>query len=429
MDSPNASKSATLRNRLISLLYLCFISMIAISVSKEVLSGFGQIWSKTEQSNLKIANANDYFYAKLKQNIEERPEFWKAKEESIKSLKQHSKQLNDYIATLKIKATEDIVEEDPDLSNYEVMDKGDDLDNILFVQGEGEILVDKIKNYVNVVSKISPEVKDDVVSRFSTDPVINDEGTKIDWVNYNYEGFPLVSSLAKLTQIQNDVRVTENDVLARITESELEAEAETQTTNFNNELNVSKLLNATVTADKMNVVYRSVDNPLTIVIPGVAPNRIRASAPGLTRVKGTSYILKPRKGRVVNVKASGTLADGTVITGEFPFRIKEIPAPVGAIRGSTGSFTRPRSSLDGAVVKVLFPGFDFETDAVVTSFRVQVPGSASVLIEGDKMTDKAYKLIKRARAGTKVFISDIRAKSPTSKYLYKNASPIVVTLS
>src|SRR5690606_34196631 len=54
---------------------------------------------------------------------------------------------------------------------------------------------------------------------------------------------------------------------------------------------VAKPNAATISADKMNVVYRGVKNPMTISFAGIADNNITASAQGLSRVSGSKYIM------------------------------------------------------------------------------------------------------------------------------------------
>ena len=54
-------------------------------------------------------------------------------------------------------------------------------------------------------------------SRFAyTETVVNSEGTSQAFLNYNFFGFPVVASLAKLTKIQADIRYIENKVLNEI---------------------------------------------------------------------------------------------------------------------------------------------------------------------------------------------------------------------
>ena len=77
----------------------------------------------------------------------------------------------------------------------------------------------------------------------------------------------------------------------------------------------------------MNVVYRGVENPMTISIPGIADNKIRASAAGLKRVRGSKYVMNPGKGREVTIRAGATLPDGQSINTNTKFRIKNLPRP------------------------------------------------------------------------------------------------------
>ena len=79
---------------------------------------------------------------------------------------------------------------------------------------------------------------------------------------------------------------------------------------------------AVISADKMNVVYRAVDNPITISVPGVSDDQVKATAPGLRRVKGNKYNMKPGTGNKVTIRASFTLPDGTTKSSTNEFRIK-----------------------------------------------------------------------------------------------------------
>ena len=56
---------------------------------------------------------------------------------------------------------------------------------------------------------------------------------------------------------------------------------------------VPKPNNATISADKMNVVYRGVSNPFTISFAGIAANKVSAKTPGLK--KGKTVTEKGRK--------------------------------------------------------------------------------------------------------------------------------------
>ncbi len=77
---------------------------------------------------------------------------------------------------------------------------------------EGESLVNGINKYREEVLAVLGEdprydaIIADVKRKFNADPVTRRDGVTEPWINYNYEGFPLIASKTKMTQLQNDVK-------------------------------------------------------------------------------------------------------------------------------------------------------------------------------------------------------------------------------
>jgi gliding motility-associated protein GldM len=100
---------------------------------------------------------------------------------------------------------------------------------------------------------------------------------------------------------------------------------------------VPKPNSATISADKMNVVYRGVVNPISVSFAGVDANKIVASAPGLASAgKPGKYNMSPGSGNETTISVTGTLPNGDKVTDKKSFRIKGIPGPTGTIRGDYG---------------------------------------------------------------------------------------------
>ena len=60
-------------------------------------------------------------------------------------------------------------------------------------------------------------IKDDLSNRFKySEKVVTSEGTESPFLNYNFQGFPMIASISKLTKIQSDIRYIENKVLTQI---------------------------------------------------------------------------------------------------------------------------------------------------------------------------------------------------------------------
>jgi len=505
------------RQKMINLMYLIFIAMLAMNMSKEVLQAFGLMDNKLVAANDAATTRNSRSYEDLAMKAIEQSEKYSDENAKAKKIQQVSDEYNAYIEGLKeeMKGTVD------DPTDYETMDSGKFLDDKFFKGNDGvyneagQEFVDRMNKYRSDLSsamgKGSESIKKDVETRFSTDKVTNREGKEIFWLDYNYKGFPIVASITKMTQIQADIKTTESEVLGSMLQGQMASDvsmnnyqailipnspATLQGENFQgkivlgrydgslkptkvvingkvitnikdggavldfpagnvgeNEIKgkfifmengkpveipvetsyavVAKPNSAVISADKMNVVYRGVQNPITVSVPGVADNAVKASAPGLKKVKGIGkYEMAPGKGREVKITVSAKLPDGTPITSSQMFRIKDIPAPVAAVRGEFGMIKMPKSTLQKATISSMLPDFVFDLKINTTGFSVKVPGQPTVIVKGSKFDASAIRVLNKARRGDVVIIFDVKQKLVgNSGYYLKNASPVNVEIT
>ena len=196
---------------------------------------------------------------------------------------------------------------------------------------------------------------------------------------------------------------------------------------------INKPNNATIAADKMNVVYRGVSNPMTITFAGIQDNKIRANASGLSKVKGSSYMMNPGTGREVTINVSGTLPDGDPVRDSATFRIKDIPRPTGTIRGEDGDggcVRMQRQGLEKSSVGAALQDFDFDLKLNVTGFSFKVSGQPTIKVNGRKLNSQASGALKRAKRGETLQIFDITANiAGNSGYKLKKISPICIELT
>ena len=524
------------RQKMINLMYLVFIAMLALNMSKEVLSAFGILNKKIEKANTDTAARNMAFMEGLKTKAGDEPEQYGVVLEKAQEVETISNELDSYLTTLKSEAIKDL--DDPE--DYEVMDKPDFFDRRFFnadkYKPEGQEFVDKINGYRTKMDALFAsieadtalakrltgleDIKKSIDENFdATGKVPASDGTNRDWLRYHYEGFPLVASLTKLTQFQADVKTTKSELLSKMLSGQQTAalsftnystlmdapksayysgetfdgkimlgrtDASTQPkreeltldgralvkdrdytieggavklkvsagspgdhkiegTLFYGEggdevpvevktgfATISKPNAAVISADKMNVVYRALDNPMTISIPGIPDNKVSASAPGLTKGSGSKYTMRPGTGREVNITASGTLPDGQRINTTSTFRIKDIPRPTGTIRGETGDggpVAMQRQGLEIASVGAALPDFDFDLNLAVTGFSFKVSGQPTVRVNGRSLNAQAKATLRRAKRGETVQIFDINANiSGNTGYKLKKISPVLIEL-
>ena len=524
-----AGANETPRNKLIALMYLVFITMLALNVSKEVLDGFGQMFKKIQSANERVNTGNEIYYNKISTNSEEKEGKWIGHDRTAKEIRKESTAFYNRIQEIKNTITADRLVDDPNLEKYSEMDKGEKLDLIFFdangVSLEGKEFIDLMNNYkmrvIQVFASQYPQYTELVEERFYSgdfnNNIKNKDGVDVPWLVANYEGFPLISSLAKLTMMQNDIRLTESDVLNALLGKELEAGSRVNKDNYisflktekgayyqgetfdgsvilgrkggaqnpnevsltldgnkltdnqyelipggiklnvkagrpgdhviegdliflNNgiesriEVNqsfpvIAKPNSPLIRADKMNVVYRGVENPMTISIPGIQPNKVKASAPGLRRVKGSKYVIDPGKGRTVKFVVSGTLPDGKKISTSEVFRIKDVPAPAGLVAGESGNFKISKNDLTNATIGAGLVDFDFPINLKVKNFKFKVPGSATINVQGNKLSSKAKSALRRAKKGMQVTVYGIEVVNPKNpKFKFKETSTVICTI-
>jgi gliding motility-associated protein GldM len=196
-------------------------------------------------------------------------------------------------------------------------------------------------------------------------------------------------------------------------------------------MTVPKPNSATISADKMNVVYRGVTNPMTISFAGIPDNLVNASAPGLSKGSGVGkYLMNPGTGREVVINVTGKLPDGQPVSDRATFRIKDIPKPSGTIAGQLDNVKLPKNTVEIATIGAVLEDFDFELPIQVTSFKIKVPGQPSVEVNGTKLSDQAKSALRKARRGDGIQIFDIKAQiKNNSSYKLKGVSPVFVELT
>ena len=513
------------RQKMINLMYLVFIAMIAMTMSKEVLSAFGLMDKKFEKANDLAIASNAGILKTLETKAEEKPQEFAVASQKAKQISAISDKFYDFIGNLK---TNDIIKKggyeiDPLTGKLpsEEMDKGDMLDELWF---NGDGLTKRGDEVVNAIAKYKEDIKDvlgddvkyikaieNLENRFDLEEVKDGDGVTKRWLDYHFQGFPSIASYTKLTAMQNDVKATETNMYNVFLGNTLDEAVSlknyqaiviadksaffagekfqgkvvlgkyanvvpTKMTIGGREVDLSKAIDstgaatldfsvgnvgehelkgkftfledgkpleidikgnyvvvprpnsATISADKMNVVYRGVQNPMTISFAGVPDNKVNASGSGLSKANGIGkYTMSPSTGREVTINVTAKLDDGSTASDKAVFRIKDIPKPSGSIAGkSEGSL--PKNNIEIGTVKAVLEDFDFDLPLTVTSFKFKVPGQATVRVQGSKLSSQAKQALRKARRGDAVQIFDIKSKAASGVRI-KPSSPIAIELS
>jgi gliding motility-associated protein GldM len=166
-------------------------------------------------------------------------------------------------------------------------------------------------------------------------------------------------------------------------------------------------------ADKMNVIYIGVDNPISVAAAGVSSNTLQVNGSGCT--------LKPNgNGKYIATASSPGTAKISVSGGglnqTFDFRVKLIPSPIPTLSMKKGgAMGSGEMGAQAGVIPVL-ENFDFEAKCSVQSFTmVRIPrreDPVPAVVNGGAFDEKAQRLISAAKPGDLYNFYNIKARCP-----------------
>ncbi len=174
----------------------------------------------------------------------------------------------------------------------------------------------------------------------------------------------------------------------------------------------------TVSAAKMNVLYKGVDNPIEVSAAGVSSNQINVSFEGPGSIRRNSdgtYTLnlensaRPGTNGTVVVSAAGNSARKV-------FRIKAIPDPIpriGGIRENRVGNGEFKAQLGIAAV---LENFDFDAKCDIAGYTVTRVARGEDLVEapnpGSRFSGEGLRIKDMAKPGNSYIFTNIRCKCP-----------------
>ncbi len=245
------------RQKMINMMYLVFIAMLALNISKEVLATLGLINSDIAAATQDLVADSNEKYTLFSNNANN--EYYRIAAQSTPEIQIIADEYFNYIDTLKQRLMNTsetgykMAREDKEtgaidsIIDYQTMDKSQYLDELFFAGDQysenGQEFVDRFSSFPTKLQTVldafvaadlekDPPTEDDqdgqyidfdfsflgeLNKRFAyAEMVLNRDGKYQPYLNYHFEGFPLIASLSKLTKIQSDIRFIENKILEYI---------------------------------------------------------------------------------------------------------------------------------------------------------------------------------------------------------------------
>jgi len=245
------------RQKMINLMYLVFIAMLALNMSKEVLMTFGEIEREVTKSSKSLISSNKAALSVMQSSAKNDSIVWYAPYETVSKIAAATDELVEFI-NKKSNELVPVSEANPDqifkrpikikendygrtingvipetVGDYERMDNSQGYDELLFMSGTEDGYTDAGREFVRLVNNFrevaieaidnsnigsndtiikkrwnesTTALKNLVESSFNTDPVKVGKGEdKVkSWLHFNFEGFPEIASTTKMTLLEED---------------------------------------------------------------------------------------------------------------------------------------------------------------------------------------------------------------------------------
>ena len=168
-----------------------------------------------------------------------------------------------------------------------------------------------------------------------------------------------------------------------------------------------------VSADKMQVMYVGVENPLTVSAAGVPSGQVTVTATGteLRKESNGHFVAKPTRTGTAEI----TVAGGGLTPTTFKYKVKKIPNPVITLGGKLGgTMNLAEFKVHRGIVPIL-ENFDFAAKCSVDGFemtRVRNGDAVTEVNRGGSYAAGAARLVANAKRKDKFYFDNIKVRCP-----------------
>lgn len=191
--------------------------------------------------------------------------------------------------------------------------------------------------------------------------------------------------------------------------------------------------NAVVSLTNMNVIYAGIDNPFSVSVPGVNSKDVFVTAssgtirPNPDDKSGGSYVINVTKVAPITMTVEANIDGKRKKMGEFKYRCKSIPAPILKFGKNEGNCSmKPEELRAIRGFKVAMKDFEFKIPPLVVtsySFNIQGSGKSDIQVRNtDRFDPEMMSMLEKARRGQKVYIDDVKVKTPDGRVHTLNAT-------
>jgi gliding motility-associated GldM-like protein len=175
-----------------------------------------------------------------------------------------------------------------------------------------------------------------------------------------------------------------------------------------------------VAADKMNVFYIGVDNPITVAVEEVSDESVGVASDDveITKTARGQYNVKALKPGTATILVYGDGFESQQLT----FRVKRLPDPIAVLDNSKslnwfeGGKLKPEEFKDSKGMTLTMGNFDFETNIEIAEFSMvwvsKRDDPTEVVNRQASFNDRAKALLDKAASGDTYYFENVVARVP-----------------
>ncbi len=459
----------------IRLLFLLSILLLFSSCNdKKVISAFGFMNEKLEESNVVLTTRNETLKQVLDVEIIKHPKKYRHVKERSERVSVITSDYFNYLEDIKDEIYEAHFEQGEDRSQYEKLSSSKFLDNLFFdgnkPTAKGQEFIDKVNRFkTDIASALGrgfSSISSLVNARFRTDDIKGKNDNVIPWLNLKFKGFPAITSITNITQMQSDIRQIESELFLSMISGEFEREMALRNFIGIVELNKNAYLEDEVVKGKIRLGrYDTSVTPENVIVNGTKVDEkyiregeiklnFKASGIGEHPLAGVFTVLE--EGEPVQIRFNSSysvirkyryegsdpdnpveIIEETTAAAPKPVsKPKEVRKPVlafdeskvqleGTIKGEFGYLKMSKSTIKNATIGALH--YDSNKKYKAVSFAIKIDGSPAISIKGNRLDKRAKKALEKVRRNQRIKIYDIKVVSSSGSRLDK-IEPITIKI-
>jgi hypothetical protein len=173
---------------------------------------------------------------------------------------------------------------------------------------------------------------------------------------------------------------------------------------------IVKPQHSVISLDKVKVVYRGIDNPITVAVPNAKSYTVSGAGVIPTNKVG-KYLVKAGSGKEMTIKVEIVLEDDTFIIEQHIYQIKNLPSLLTTINdqfSTQGYLEFSIEELKEAKVGIKLIDFLFPQYPKVESFTITINGKEFYKNQGNVLTEDGLNFIKKARKNDLIILRDVK---------------------